>query len=405
MTCQVLDITRTMSRVGRGLPTGIDRVERAYIIEFLRRFSDPIFLAKLTHDFIAIDAGVMRRIVDAEFGEALDNRVGISDRFRFKLPQEQRRVRSFARAQAKVRFGRAEASTTLQRYLPEGFHYTNVGHSNLDDGFLSQLKPAGCSKIRIMIHDMIPLDFPQYCRDKTPEEFRNKMQAFASVADVIVCNSEYTKSRVQKYFANWPNNATYIVAYLGAEERFKKIDLPKSIPNSFVVLGTIEPRKNHALLLDVWTELAKNLEPEEMPILYIVGKRGWENDAFFDRLQGSPLFKSKIIEHNSLGDDDLTDLLNTASAMLFPSHVEGYGLPAIEAAAAGLPVILSDIPVFKELFNNQACFLPSNNIGAWVSIVLEILNRDPKCDKESKKYVQNMKIPCWSAHFGHIFKG
>lgn len=402
MIFQVLDITRTVARVGCGLPTGIDRVERAYISEFLNRFPNALFLAKLTRTFVVINAEIMYQFVGADFGSTLKNYVGMLDAARFKLPRAQRRARSFLRRNALWLFRADDAKDAFINHVPDGFEYTNVGHSNLGTGFLSHLKPAGCSHIRILIHDMIPLDFPQYCKDKTPDEFRAKMQSVAVVADEIICNSEYTRTRVQEYFNDWPNNVSYTVARLGVENTFTVTGEAKSNPASFVILGTIEPRKNHSFLLDVWEELSKTVPGHEMPVLHIVGKRGWENDAFFERLEASTFYGTKIIEHTVLGDAELNRLMGSAGALLFPSLAEGYGLPAMEARAAGLPIICSDIPVFKELLNNSAYMISVDDCTAWAVKILEITREAVKFNTINMENKQNIKIPCWPAHFSHI---
>ncbi len=403
MTGQVLDITRTVSRVGRGHPTGIDRVERAYIREFLRRFTKPLFLAKLTNDFIVIDGPAMAEFVDAGFGVKLNGPIGVYDALRLKLPKKQRRARAFLRGNAKWHFRQALGVASITQNLPNGFEYTNVGHSNLDSGFLSLLKPAGCTNIRVMIHDMIPLDFPQYCKPDTPQAFRKKMQAVAAVVDQVICNSEYTRTRVREYFQNWPNSATYRVVNLAVEPHFKRCGGVKSTPASFVVLGTIEPRKNHDFLLDVWEDISRTLPEKDVPILHIIGKRGWENTSFFDRLVQSAMYGTKVVEHNSLNDKDLNAILSTARALLFPSFAEGYGLPALEAMAAGIPVICSDIPVFRELLKGQACLLPTGESGKWAAKVIEISRQNATLGSNFSLNDQKFEIPCWTAHFRHIF--
>jgi len=403
MICQVLDITRTISRVGRGYPTGIDRVERAYIREFLQRFPDALFLAKLTNDFIVIDGLAMAAFVDADFGAKLNGPIGLHDAPRLKLPKTQRRARAFLRKKAKWHFRQTFGVTVLAKNLPNGFDYTNVGHSNLDTGFLSLLKPAGCTKTRIMIHDMIPLDFPQYCKPDTPQRFNKKMQAVAAVVDQVICNSEYTRSRVQEYFQGWPNSAAYTVANLAVEPHFKCDGKTKSTPASFVVLGTIEPRKNHDFLLDVWNDLSGMLSEKDMPILHIIGKRGWENTSFFERLERFPMYGTKIIEHNALNDKDLNAALSAAHALLFPSFAEGYGLPALEAIAAGIPVLCSDIPVFNELLKGVACLVSTDESIKWAAKVIEISKENATFDSKYSLNEQKFIIPRWSTHFCHIF--
>ncbi len=402
MKRQVLDITRTVSRVGRGLPTGIDRVERAYIQEFIDRFDKPLFLAKLKDDYAVIDVKSVVEFVNAQFGEKLVGKIGVRERFRFKLPKQQRLARSFIRKQARSQFKINGLVNFFSHGFPDGFEYTNIGHSNLHSDFLSRLKPAGCTKIRVMIHDMIPLDFPQYCKEKTPQEFKAKMNAVANTADVIICNSEYTKTRVKAYYSQMPAKASYIVAYLGVSPSFKIQEKEKTTPLSFVILGTIEARKNHSLLLDAWEDLFKRVPIEQMPVLHIVGKRGWENDTFFGRLKASELYGNKIIEHNLMDDARLNELLSSAAALLFPSFAEGYGLPAIEAQAVGIPVICSDIPVFQELLGKTASFLPSEQSGPWVDKLLDLMAENATPSENNNKTLQDVEIPSWSAHFCHV---
>ncbi len=401
MKYRVLDITRTISRVGVGHPTGIDRVERAYICEFLKRFPKTAFLAKLSDGYFVLNAEAMQQFVLADFGNSLSSSIGIKDALRLKLNKSRRRAQSFVRKRATA-LNKANTAAGLSQCFTNGFEYTNVGHSNLSGGFLSALKKAGCEDIRIMIHDMIPLDFPEYCKPQTPQDFLVKMQAVATYADEVICNSEYTKSRVQTYFADWPNTVSYVVAYLGVDVSFTDTNVKKSKPPQFMILGTIEPRKNHVLLLDVWALLSEKLTPDQMPVLNVVGKRGWQMHSFFERLSKSPMFGTKIFEYNDLNDDDLNDMLNASTALLFPSIVEGYGLPAIEALALKIPVLCSDISVFKELLGEKAHMLP-NDTNVWAAQILEILQQSDKWNVSHKKNVDNFKIPTWSAHFRHVY--
>lgn len=402
MICHVLDITRTVSRIGRGFPTGIDRVERAYILEFLERFPTATFICKLTKNYVVISTQVMREFAKSDFGKNLNYRIGMYDALRYKLPKSQRRARSFLRSNAFVSFKDGEILHVLKQSFPDGFEYTNVGHSNLSVHFLSKLKPAGCTNIRVMIHDTILLDFPQYCREETTKIFSDKMESVMSVADVIVCNSMHTKECVQRHFRNSGKSTSYTVAHLGVSPEFKKQCKEDGALSNFVILGTIEIRKNHSFLLDVWEKFAKIKPYSEIPTLHIIGKRGWKNDAFFKRLDASPLYGKKIIEHKFLDDKQLQKTLNSATALLFPSSAEGFGLPAIEALAVGLPVICSDIPVFKELLADSAHILPVNSHDDWVEKIIELSEITPKFDTDLTQMPNQFKIPTWSAHFCHV---
>lgn len=117
----------------------------------------------------------------------------------------------------------------------------------------------------------------------------------------------------------------------------------------FVYLSTIEPRKNHLLLLHLWRRMVEQRGKEATPYLVLIGKRGWENENILDMLERCPALKDIVFEKNCLSDEDVADLLRNSSGLLFPSFVEGYGLPLAEAMSLGLPCICSDIPVFREV--------------------------------------------------------
>jgi glycosyltransferase involved in cell wall biosynthesis len=162
------------------------------------------------------------------------------------------------------------------------------------------------------------------------------------------------------------------------------VDAPLNKPY-FVMLGTIEPRKNHALLLDLWPDLGP-----APPTLVICGSRGWRNDAVFARLDAHP---PGILERPSLPDAAVTALLANARALLFPSFAEGYGLPLLEAAALGTPIICSDLPITHELLGPVATYIDANNPVGWLR---EIRNaaKKPRLRPETR-----LVPPDWWSHF------
>jgi glycosyltransferase involved in cell wall biosynthesis len=115
----------------------------------------------------------------------------------------------------------------------------------------------------------------------------------------------------------------------------------------FVICSTIEPRKNHLLILQEWRELVQR-EGAGAPKLVIVGGRGWKFEAVAALLDRSPVLRGHVIEVSGLTTPSLKQLLDGARALLMPSFAEGYGLPVVEALSAGVPVIASDIPVFRK---------------------------------------------------------
>ncbi|WP_342635723.1 glycosyltransferase [Rhizobium deserti] len=135
--------------------------------------------------------------------------------------------------------------------------------------------------------------------------------------------------------------------------------VPRPAGPYFVALGTIEPRKNHLLLLNIWRELAQ--EKKDIHLV-IIGRRGWENENIIDMLERCRPIQHLVHEYTGLQDMEVTALLLGSKGLLFPSFVEGLGIPALEAAALGIPLILSDIPAFRELNLNAPLIHPLDGL-------------------------------------------
>jgi alpha-1,2-rhamnosyltransferase len=112
------------------------------------------------------------------------------------------------------------------------------------------------------------------------------------------------------------------------------------------MVSTIEPRKNHGYLLDAFE---RAWAAGSTARLCIAGRIGWKCDALLERIRNHPELNRRLFMFNDLSDTSLEYAYAQASALVFPSFVEGFGLPLVEAMQRGLPAMGSDIAVFREI--------------------------------------------------------
>jgi glycosyltransferase involved in cell wall biosynthesis len=225
------------------------------------------------------------------------------------------------------------------------------------------------ARIVVLLHDTIPLDHPAFARAGVPRAFARKV-AVAGEADLLVFSSVAARDTARRHLLRMPAS---VVAPLGTETPQPGVlpDLPGLTRPFFLMLGTIEPRKNHALILDVWDRLP------DPPALVIAGRRGWADAALLARLDALKARLPQVIEAPGLPDPAVAALLRDARALLFPSLAEGFGLPPVEALAVGTPVIASDLPVLREVLGRNAVYLPPMDPYPWCDEVLRALS-DPQ---------------------------
>ena len=392
----VLDITRLVSRVGRGPLTGVDRVELAYLDWCLSEGGEPVYgLARIAGGYVVLDRTGMSTFRAKLLGQAPWGKQDIRSRFGVKTSKTRGAAESDLRRLAISRSGRKSLPDIP---LEQGV-YLNTGHSNLSELSLSSIRRTGL-KIATLVHDMIPLDWPQFQREGTVQRFEEKMRAVASFSDLIIANSDVTQGRTRHYINQWGAGPSIVTSHLGVDVCDEMSPTYGNNRPYFVVIGTVEPRKNHGLLLDVWDSLDKELHSDKMPTLHIVGQRGWKNEDTFQRLD-SLQGKIWLHEHNDMSDVALRQLLAGSHGLLFPSFSEGYGLPSMEAAQMGIPVICGDLAIHREVLGDYPVYADLQDIYLWKKTILEQAKQRQK-DLVHAHMAKKPKIPTWSEHFDAV---
>ncbi|WP_370515283.1 glycosyltransferase family 4 protein [Paracoccus sp. S-4012] len=388
----LLDVSRLISRLGQGPLTGIDRVEREWLEALQGR--DHRLLARVVRRQLLLgpEAGaLLLRWLDAPEAVPMPRGlVAALRRVRTPRAQAEEVLAGMALGTGGTRgFGLGRAL----RRLPAGSAWLAVGHANLHPGPWRAIAPL---RKAVMIHDTIPLDFPEYTRAGQDAAFGRRLAAALTRADLILTVSEATRADVIRCrdrfdIAARPEIVAAPIGTTLAEPRPDEIppDLPRDRP-FFIALGTIEPRKNHALLLDAWERLGP-----EPPRLLILGRRGWENAAVFARLDALP-HRGPVIERAGLSDGAVAALMGEARALLMPSHAEGFGMPLAEAAARGLPVLATPLPAAREVLGSHATWLDADDPGAWATEIARLAAAPPRREPVAMRP--------WRAHVAQIMR-
>jgi glycosyltransferase involved in cell wall biosynthesis len=223
------------------------------------------------------------------------------------------------------------------------------------------------------IYDLIPIDHPETCRADVCEAYGQWLGAAAGWCDRFICISEAVARRLVEYLKTQRGAVCRGVGWwpLGCDFADVPTDVAASpVSGAYALMvGTLEPRKRHALALEAFERGWK--EGRLDASLVIVGKPGWHTEALAKRLRSHPERGKRLFWFERAGDAELAALYANAAVILQASVAEGFGLPVVEGGRFGKPVVLSDLPVFRELVLENGYFFPPEDPAA----LLQALHR------------------------------
>ena len=200
----------------------------------------------------------------------------------------------------------------------------------------------------IMVHDLIPITHPEYCISGEKHRQLNRMRIILEYSTGIICNSKATQDELIKLSIKEkipiPPSIDALLAP-GMKKSISNAPIKLKSPY-FVFLATIDPRKNHYMILHIWRKMIKELK-DRTPHLIIIGQRGFSCEHVNYMLKKCNTLKRFVTRISNCNDTELEAWLYHAKALLFPSFCEGYGLPLAEALSMGIPVIASNLPVLR----------------------------------------------------------
>ncbi|ALR22786.1 glycosyl transferase [Sphingobium baderi] len=220
-----------------------------------------------------------------------------------------------------------------------------------------------------LVHDLLPLEYPEWFSRNTVLRYKAWLDIIAGIADGFFCNSEQTEQQLRCTL-----NARY-----GLSQGYKTKVLPMGYnilqtivdPSVivdvgvrfdlahpfFLMVGTLEPRKGHELVIAAFEELWADgaVQP-----LILVGRMGWHVENLRDYIVGHAEFGKRLLWFDDVEDVELEKIYQACEGVIIASYAEGFGLPLIEALGHQKPVLARDIPVFRSHEESGVYFFPQN---------------------------------------------
>ncbi|HWD37702.1 MAG TPA: glycosyltransferase family 1 protein [Fimbriimonas sp.] len=237
-----------------------------------------------------------------------------------------------------------------------------------------------------MIHDMIPMVYPQFC-DRLQAAYLQFMLVYASKRSThIITNSEATRGEIVKYARVSPDKIT--VLPLGPGSTLTRRDPPSVKPNELadipfkrflLTLGTLEPRKNIPTLLKAMAMLQERGALEDLGLV-IAGGRGWKEQGIFDQLEQMHI-RDRVAFVGYVPDERLPALFASCDAFIYPSLLEGFGMPILEAMICGAPVLTTGQGAMKEVGGTAARYFDPLSVEE----MAKCIEQSVFCPEESRE--------------------
>lgn len=397
----VYDVTRLIARRRAPVPTGIDRVDLRYAQQAIAgRWGPCCLAAQVGETLVAVPRLLGRRLIADLTERWQEGRPGAD------LDPPLREAGLIGQDPPRARLAAAQAELRLFTLRHARAFYLNTSHHGIGNPelFLPLSGRLGAG-FAFMVHDLIPIEFPEYVRPGDQDIHVQRMRVVAGLGSLVIANSAATRRSFEAWAqAEGLAPPPVIVAHLGMEPAFmgRQAPPPPVARPYFVCVGTIEPRKNHVTLLHLWRALARDLPAEDVPLLVVIGRRGWECAHVTALLDRCEALRPHVLELSSLSDHEMLAWLAGARAVLFPSFSEGWGLPAVEALAQRVPVLCSSLPVFEEASQGLAERLDPLDAAAWRARILALTAEGEEARAARRAALSCFEPPSWETHFAAI---
>lgn len=233
--------------------------------------------------------------------------------------------------------------------------------------------PARVKKI-VTIHDVIFRHFPEHYALLDRSIYHYKTKHALKIADVVVATSYATAKDLEQFYQVDPNKIHVVYQTCGQQHRHNysasqvaDIAIKYRLPETFLLyVSSFQTRKNHLALLKAFVQ-----NKEQRSTLVLAGKPGNTLNEVKQFVSEYGL-QDRVRLITDVASDELPLLYRAASGFVYPSMIEGFGIPLIEAAYANLPIAYNDIPVFRELAPEGSLAFDANDTKNFASVLMAL---------------------------------
>lgn len=254
------------------------------------------------------------------------------------------------------------------------------------------------AKVISAVYDLIPVTHPEFMTPLLALAFPRQMLRAMKISDGAIAISRQSALELRGFLGRRLPNLAIRWFHLGNDPAAAPPARPQAADHMrYSVVGTIEPRKGHDTILNAFEQL---WAAGSRSTLTIVGRMGWAGPEMRTRLsQHAELGRRLSVVHDA-SDTELADILGRTDAVIMASTVEGFGLPIVEALAADIPVIASDIAIFREIGGESILYFEAGNSHALADAVT-VFEAAPA---EHRARAKAFQWPSWRDAAGQVLK-
>lgn len=254
------------------------------------------------------------------------------------------------------------------------------------------LIPSRSAAQVVTVHDLYFLLHPADTGGEVRRDYPDLVRAHAQRADAVVTSSHYTRSNIVRLLGVDVDRVH--VVRPGAPQWSRRGPAPAAPREGYVLfLGTLEPRKNLGTVLDAYERLLG--ARRRVPPLVVAGGAGLGAQAWIARMGCAPL-AAHVTYRGYVPDAEREALVRGARAVVLPSWDEGFGLPALEGMAAGVPVIVSDRGALPEVVGDAGVVVPPDDADAWAGAMERIAHDDKWVEDRAAMGLERARTFQWS---------